>query len=121
MRVVLVGALYGATAVAVAAFGTHVLEGRGALVRPDLLTTAVEYQGLHAVLLVALGALQDRILPGLLGAAAWLISLGLLVFCGSLYLLAFGGPAVAGMVTPFGGGALILGWLVLAVAAARRI
>jgi uncharacterized membrane protein YgdD (TMEM256/DUF423 family) len=121
MRVVLVGALYGATAVAMAAFGTHVLEGRTVLARPDVLQTAIEYQALHAVLLVALGALRDHVLPGLLAAASWLIGLGLLVFCGSLYVLAFGGPAEVGMATPFGGGALIIGWLVLAVAAARRV
>ncbi len=121
MRVVLVGALYGATAVALAAFGAHALEGRPILVRPDVFRLAVEYQGLHAVLLVALGALKGHVLPGLLAAASWLIGLGVLVFCGSLYILAFGGPAEAGMATPFGGGALIIGWLVLAIAAARRV
>jgi uncharacterized membrane protein YgdD (TMEM256/DUF423 family) len=121
MRVVLVGALYGATAVAAAAFGAHALEGRAILARPELFRTAIEYQALHAVLLVAMGPLKGHVMPALLGAAAWLVALGVLVFSGSLYALAFGAPSTVGMATPFGGGAIIIGWLLLAVAAARRV
>lgn len=121
MRVVVVGALYGAAAVGLGAFGAHVLEGRV----PDLdaaqFNTAVTYHGFHAATLVAMGALRDHMLPALLGAASWALALGVLLFCGALYVGAVGGPPQVATLAPVGGLLLIAGWLLLAVGAARRI
>jgi len=50
-------------------------------------------------------------------APAWFLA-GTLLFCGSLYALAFGAPRIVGIVTPFGGLAFMAGWAVLAWAAA---
>jgi uncharacterized membrane protein YgdD (TMEM256/DUF423 family) len=49
--------------------------------------------------------------------AGWAFLIGVLLFSGSLYVLALGGPRVLGPVTPLGGVAFILGWLAVIVAA----
>ena len=121
MRVVLVGALNGALGVGLGAIGAHLLQSRFELANPDLFETAVLYQLFHSAVLVAMGSLKGQVLDGLLGAASWLFAIGILLFSGSLYLLAIGGPPELALATPVGGGALILGWLILAVAAARRV
>jgi uncharacterized membrane protein YgdD (TMEM256/DUF423 family) len=115
-----VGALYGLLAVSLGAFGAH---GLKAYVGPDLITiwnTGAHYLVLDALALLAVGSLsaQRPQLP-LLGLAAWAFGLGGLVFSGSLFLLVLTGVRAWRAVTPFGGGLLIAGWLVLAVAAWR--
>ncbi|MCF3935448.1 DUF423 domain-containing protein [Acuticoccus sp. M5D2P5] len=87
----------------------------------ELLRTAVFYMALHAAVMVAMGALKNHVLPILLGAASWAIGVGVLLFSGSLIAMTLGGPIELMYVTPVGGGLLIIGWLLLAVAAARRI
>ncbi len=121
MRVVLVGALNGAFAVAAGAFGAHLLAGRITLADADIYQTAVYYQAIHAAVLVALGSLKGHIMPALLNATSWAMALGTILFCGSLYAMALGSTDAVGLVTPIGGGLLLLGWLLLAVSAARRV
>lgn len=119
MPAVVAGALYGALAVAIGAFGAHVLDGRGAVVKPELFETAVLYQGFNAAALVAVGALIDRRAQRVLRAAAWALAVGIPLFCGSLYAMALGAPGALAVLAPLGGGALIAGWLLLAIGAAR--
>ena len=103
-----VAALLGASGVAFGAGGAHAL--RSVIVPEYLATfeTGVRYHLLHSVALLAL-ALSGRAvaLPGAL------FTLGVLLFSGSLYALALGAPTRLGIVTPFGGVALLLGWLAL--------
>jgi uncharacterized membrane protein YgdD (TMEM256/DUF423 family) len=102
-------ALSGALAVAAGAFGAHGVHGEAA----ELLKTGSHYQIVHALAaLVALGRPQGR-------AAGWCFVGGGAAFAGSLYALALGAPHALGIVTPFGGLALIAGWLLLAVGASR--
>ncbi|WMS42673.1 DUF423 domain-containing protein [Acuticoccus sp. MNP-M23] len=121
MRVVLIGALNGAVAVGLGAFGAHALQGQLTGANAEIFQTAVYFQAFHAAVLVAMGALKGHVLDGLLMASSWAIAVGVLLFSFSLYGLAIGAPAGIGVVTPIGGGLLIIGWLLLAVAAARRI
>jgi uncharacterized membrane protein YgdD (TMEM256/DUF423 family) len=114
------GALSGAAAVALGAFGAHALKARLA---PELLAvyhTAVQYHFWHALALIGVALAWPHV-PGevWLRAAGWLFVAGLLLFCGSLYALAFGAPARTGMLTPVGGLCFILAWLALAGAALR--
>jgi uncharacterized membrane protein YgdD (TMEM256/DUF423 family) len=81
----------------------------------EIWKTAVLYQGLHASALVLTGLWAVR--SGRGGAAGWGFLLGTLLFSGSLYALALGAPKIVGAITPFGGVAFILGWILLAVAA----
>jgi len=114
------GAVLAVCGVALGAFGAHALKARLGSEALALWGTATQYLFWHAlgVLVVALACMQ---LPesAWLRAAGGLLAAGILLFSGSLYLLALGAPRALGAVTPFGGAALILGWAALAVAALR--
>jgi uncharacterized membrane protein YgdD (TMEM256/DUF423 family) len=114
-RLVTVGAILGGLAVALGAFGAHALQSRIGVDALGWWHTAVEYQMWHALADVALGisGLRWARLP------AWLFAAGTVVFSGTLYAMALGAPRWLGAVTPLGGLAMIAGWLVLAVRAAR--
>ena len=96
-------ALSGAVAVIAGAFGAHGASGKAA----EWLATGAHYQMIHAVAgLVAIGKGRGPALLFLLGG---------LLFAGTLYAMALGGPRWLGAVTPLGGLALILGWMWLAI------
>jgi uncharacterized membrane protein YgdD (TMEM256/DUF423 family) len=105
-----VAAGLGASAMAFGAGGAHALRSQ---ILPGYLPTfetGVRYHLIHAVALLALALVADR-RPVNLPAA--LFTLGVVLFSGSLYALALGAPTRLGIVTPFGGVALLLGWLAL--------
>jgi uncharacterized membrane protein YgdD (TMEM256/DUF423 family) len=107
-----------AVAVALGAFGAHALKAR---VAPEMLAvwqTGVTYHAWHAIGLLLLGVLMLHS-PGSAAfrVAAWLFIAGIVLFAGSLYLLALGAPRGVGAITPFGGVAFILGWIALAIGA----
>ncbi|MGH7524582.1 MAG: DUF423 domain-containing protein [Gemmatimonadales bacterium] len=113
-----VGALLGALAVVLGAFGAHALRTRLEPRDLEIFETAVRYQMYHAFAMFAAAWLLSRNAPGA-GAAAWAFLGGVLVFSGSLYLLVATGQRWLGAVTPLGGLAMIAGWLLLARAAFR--
>lgn len=115
-----VGAVMGALGVAFGAFGAHGLRAR---VTPDLLRiweTGAHYHLIHALALCAAAYAIQRFPGGLSVAAAWCFLLGIALFSGSLYLLAFTGIRALGAITPFGGVLFIAGWVLLAIAALKR-
>ena len=104
-----------ALSVALGAFGAHALKE---ILRPERLMvweTAVRYQ-MYAALGIQLAALHrpHSTLP------LWLLGLGSLIFSGSLYLLCLTDRTWLGAITPLGGLAMIMGWLLLAWGAFRR-
>ncbi len=116
----LLAGVLGAAGVALGAFGAH---GLRQTLGEALATwqTAVLYHLLHVLAILAVGVLL-RVLgdAGTLRAAGWLFALGILLFSGSLYALALGGPRWLGPVTPLGGVAFIAGWLLLAWTALQK-
>ena len=114
------GAVLLALGTAIGAFGAHVLKPRLAPERFDILQTAVLYQFINALGLLILGALATQRADRGLRLAANLLLAGVLLFCGSLYLLLAGAPRLLGVVTPVGGLCLIAGWCVAAVALSRH-
>lgn len=118
-------ALFGATGVALGAFGAHGLKKAlaGNPRGPDLLAafeTGCRYQMLHALALFGV-ALLIASHPGRAArTAGWLFTAGILLFSGSLYLLSGLGWKWLGPVTPLGGLSFIAGWIALLVAAGRR-
>jgi uncharacterized membrane protein YgdD (TMEM256/DUF423 family) len=116
----LAGAVAGLVAVAFGAFGAHGLRGR---LTPEMLAvfeTGVRYHMYHALALLLVATLIPR--PGIgdgraIVAAGWLFVAGIVLFSGSLYLLAVTGVTVLGAITPIGGVAFLAGWALLAFAA----
>jgi uncharacterized membrane protein YgdD (TMEM256/DUF423 family) len=116
----LFAALFGGLGVALGAFGAHALSAR---LTSDLLATfetGVRYHFYHALALigvvVAIGRWPQSNLPVIAG---WLFVAGILIFSGSLYVLALTGIRWLGAITPIGGVAFIAGWICLALAAWR--
>ena len=113
--------LSGAMAVAMGAVARHHFDPVADAHARELIEIAGRYQSLHAVALLAVALLADRAPLGWAGRAAafsgWAFVAGTLMFCGTLYGLAFGCPLAQPALTPFGGGAFIVGWLALLVPA----
>ena len=112
----LIGAasILGATGVGLGAFGAHALKARLQTAGTESTwDTAVQYHLLHAVALLVLGvwARHSEAIVGSINTSGWLFVAGIILFSGSLYGLALGGPRWLGPVTPLGGLAFIAGWL----------
>jgi uncharacterized membrane protein YgdD (TMEM256/DUF423 family) len=115
-----IGALAAAAGVALGAFGAHALKARLAPEMLAIYQTAVQYHLWHALGLIAIGAVAMHFpAASALKWAGWLMLAGILLFSGSLYLLAVSGVRWLGAITPFGGAAFIAAWLVFAWAALR--
>jgi uncharacterized membrane protein YgdD (TMEM256/DUF423 family) len=116
-----VGAALMALAVGMGAFGAHGLRNRLDAYSMSVYEKAVFYHFVHAlgILLVALLARTSAITPAGQTRVAWLLLIGIIVFSGSLYALAVTGVRILGAITPIGGLAFIIGWLVLVYEAFR--
>ncbi len=106
--------LSGLIAVAAGAFGAHGVSDPQA---KSWLQTGAQYQLVHAVAVFAC-VMVWRLGGGGAQLSAWLFLAGGLVFSGTLYLMALGGPRTLGAITPIGGVLLIAGWAILAWTAA---
>lgn len=106
-------ALAGTTAVILGALGAHALHASLSPQQLDVWHTAVQFQFWHALALLACTRMP-RVRS--IHAASVLFVAGIVLFCGSLYALACGAPRTIGLITPFGGLAFILGWIMLGVA-----
>lgn len=108
---------YGFLAVALGAFGAHGLRNK---LSPELMAvyrTAVEYHFTHALALLAVALLVQRVSGTWINVAGVGFSLGILLFSGSLYVLALSGIRWLGAITPLGGLLFLLGWAALFVVA----
>jgi uncharacterized membrane protein YgdD (TMEM256/DUF423 family) len=114
-----IGAMFGAIAVLLGAFGTHLLK---TMVDPDIFSafqTAVYYHIFHAIALLIVGILYKRYPNKLISWSGRLFFIGILLFSGSLYVLAFSkatngaGLGNFGLITPVGGVCFVAGWLCL--------
>lgn len=117
----LLGSINAFLGVALGAFGAHGLKSR---VGPELLSawqTGVHYHLVHALGLLLIGILCQQLPDApLVRSAGWALFGGILLFSGSLYLLVLSNVKALGMITPLGGLAFLVGWLLLALAAWRH-
>ncbi|CAA6676623.1 MULTISPECIES: DUF423 domain-containing protein [unclassified Lentimonas] len=107
------GALFALIAVILGAFGAHAL--KGTLIENGTFSTwetAVRYQMWHALALILLSLMPEQQQAPRLTGNCFIV--GILLFSGSLYPLALGGPSWLGPITPLGGLCLIIGWVRLA-------
>ena len=110
-----VGAIAALLAVAFGAFGAHALKTRIAPELMPIYRTGVEYHFYHALGLMLVGVAAFH-LPesAYLRSAGWAMLTGIVLFSGSLYLLALTGLTWLGAITPFGGTAFIAAWALFA-------
>lgn len=108
------GALSGFLAVAAGAFGAHALREKLAPEMMQIWQTAVLYQVIHSLALLFTGLAAAWKPEVAWCCPGWCFASGIVVFSGSLYTLAFTGEKWLGAVTPFGGGAFLVGWASLA-------
>ncbi len=116
MQFLLLSAICGLTGVAMGAFGAH---GLKTILSPEMLAvykTAVDYQMWHALGLGLIAIFYQQAPDSIhLKRAGWLMFSGIILFSGSLYLLAILNIKWLGMITPLGGVAFILAWGFLAI------
>jgi uncharacterized membrane protein YgdD (TMEM256/DUF423 family) len=116
-----IAAVFLALAVGLGAFGAHGLKARLDVNHLDIYKTAVLYHFLHALglLIVAVLPRTGAISAQSANSVCWLLAAGILIFSGSLYVLAVTGIDKLGAITPFGGLAFIAAWVLLAWKLAR--
>jgi uncharacterized membrane protein YgdD (TMEM256/DUF423 family) len=105
--------------VALGAFGAHGLRTHVTAEALAAFETGVRYQMYHALGLIAVARAASRWPGPWTQAAGWLFTVGIILFSGSLYLMTLSGARWLGVITPFGGVALIAGWAAFATAALR--
>jgi uncharacterized membrane protein YgdD (TMEM256/DUF423 family) len=105
-----------AFAVAIGAFGAHGLKAHLSEAMLQTWKTGVEYHFYHALGLLLIGVLSVSMQSNLLNWSAIFLFAGIILFSGSLYILAITGIKWLGAITPLGGISFIVGWVLLAVA-----
>ena len=117
----LIGTAASALSVAIGAFGAHALKDLlKANGRADVFETAVKYQFYHSFAILFIGVLL--LLKGdnkTLEWAGWAFATGIIVFSGSLYILALTNVGKWGAVTPIGGTLFIAGWIMALIAVCK--
>lgn len=119
--ILVTGAGFAMLAVLIGAFAAHGLKQVLDAYSLGLIETAARYQMYHALalLIAAVFSTIPQFPTRCLKLAAIAFTLGIVLFSGSLYLLALSGIKWLGAITPLGGVAFILGWLALIVAALK--
>lgn len=117
------GAIHGFLAVALGAFAAHALEDVLDAYGIGIWETAIQYQMFHATALVVVGILMARPILGevkQLKIAMICFNIGIIIFSGSLMLLAVTGIKILGAITPIGGVAFLIGWVMVVIAAMKK-
>ena len=113
MNLFVVGALSGCIVVLLGAFGAHgfkdVLDTYG----KSIYDKAVLYQMFHTISILLLGVIEKVNPEVQVQIVGVVFLLGILIFSGSLYILAITGMKWLGMITPIGGLFFIIGWVLL--------
>lgn len=119
---IVLGAVNAFLAVALGAFGAHGLEGKLTERYMNIWEKAVKYQMFHATGLLIIGVLLGKF-PGnaLLTWSGWLMFIGIVLFAGSLYVLAVTQISVLGAITPLGGVSFLAAWACLVFAAVKYL
>ncbi len=114
---VALGGAFALLAVLFGAFGAHGLESRLTPHLLDVFKTGAYYQMVHALGIVLAGQrAEQRPKSRLLPVCCGLFTAGIVVFSGSLYVLAITGERRWGMVTPLGGLSFMAGWAAFVIA-----
>lgn len=111
-----IGCVFGFLAVAIGAFGAHGLKNVLDDYSMGIYKTGVEYHFWHSLALLGVGVLSRFSNPNILKYSGCAFSFGIIIFSGSLYLLAFTKIKWLGAITPIGGVSFMVGWILLGLA-----
>lgn len=114
------GATLLAIAVAAGAFGSHVLDKYVHVSLLPIWHTAVLYQLIHGVGLIAIACARPHILPRWQNLGFSALFLGSVLFSGSLYLFVFSQQRWLTTLTPIGGVLMVLGWILITIGAIQK-
>ena len=120
-KILIAGAIFMALAVSLGAFGAHALKK---VLTPEMLAiykTGVEYQFYHALGLLLIGLIGFQVKSKCMGWAGILLTVGIILFSGSLYALTLTEIKSLGAITPLGGLSFIAGWICLAAGVVRNL
>ncbi|HIO54926.1 MAG TPA: DUF423 domain-containing protein [Chromatiales bacterium] len=119
---ILIGAISALTSIALGAFAAHAIQDQLTVANLAIYATANDYHMMHslALLLIAL-LLPHATSPALITRAGLTLLVGMLIFSGSLYLLALLDLRWLGAITPIGGVLLMIGWAILAFAGWQQL
>jgi uncharacterized membrane protein YgdD (TMEM256/DUF423 family) len=120
-----IAGVLGALVVILGAFGAHALKTKLEITELATFETGVKYHFYHTIALLIIGLLMERYPSQLLNIAGISFITGIVLFSGSLYLLAtrslIGGELKwLGPITPFGGLAFVIGWLSVSIAMFKK-
>ena len=111
---IITGSVFAALAILFGAFGSHALKEKLTLEQLEIYDIATRYLMFHALGIFALGILGYQVPSEVLTWPLLIMVFGTFIFSGSLYLISLAGYKKLGMVTPIGGLALIISWLMVA-------
>ena len=113
------GGIFALLAVALGAFGAHLLRDQLGAALSQTFETGVRYQMFHALALILVGVIDARGGNKALGVAGVLFAAGIVLFSGSLYAMALTGTRGFGAITPLGGAAFLVGWVAFTIGCRR--
>jgi uncharacterized membrane protein YgdD (TMEM256/DUF423 family) len=120
-NLLLIGSLLGGLAVALGAFGSHLLKSLlTANEMVEVYELANRYHLIHALVLLLIALMMDKVNKKIARASAWFILTGTVFFSGSLYLMAVLNTKKLVYLTPLGGSLLLIGWGMLFYSALRK-
>ncbi|AVR00622.1 DUF423 domain-containing protein [Oceanobacillus sp. M65] len=117
----LLGVINGFLAVALGAFGAHGLEGRISEKAIATWEKAVTYQMFHTMALLVTGLLMAKFTSGSLIWAGSMFFAGIILFSGSLYIYSVTSIKTFAMITPIGGVAFLVGWVLIGTAVVKYL
>jgi len=112
---IIIGALLSAIGVIIGAFGSHSLKTK---LNPEQLVIydiATRYLMYHSIGIISLGILAYNVPDSVVEIPIIIMLIGIILFSGSLYLISIKGYTKLGIITPFGGTAFIVSWVLLAI------
>ena len=119
---IILGAINAFLAVALGAFGAHGLEGKLEPKYLEIWKTGVTYQMFHATGILIIGVLLGKLpASSLLSWSGWLMLIGIVLFSGSLYVLSVTKIGILGAITPLGGVAFLVAWILIIIAAVKYL
>jgi uncharacterized membrane protein YgdD (TMEM256/DUF423 family) len=119
--IIMTASVFLAFAVAIGAFGAHGLKAHLTAEMLQTYKTGVEYHFYHSLGLLLVGVLSLSIPSNLLNWSAIFLVTGIILFSGSLYVLAISGIKWIGAITPVGGLSFIAGWIFLFLSVLKKL